>query len=65
MREVCVGGEVDEAQVDNELKDLQHGDVFLPPDAHAASRLEIVPVHDNVHGKVESDGDPGDGCDAD
>jgi hypothetical protein len=41
--EVGVGGEVDEAEVDYELNDLQHGDVFLPPNANAAGRLEVVP----------------------
>ena len=48
--EVGVGGEVDEAEVDDELGDLQHGDVFFPPDADAAGGLEVVPVHDDVHG---------------
>lgn len=59
--EVGVGGEVDEAQVDDELGDLQDCDVFLPPDADAARGLEVVPVHDDVDGEVESDDDPGDG----
>ena len=59
--EVSVGGEVDEDEVDNELDDLQHRDVFLPPDADAASRLKVVPVHDDVDHQVESDGHPRDG----
>lgn len=59
--EVRVGGEVDEAEVDDELGDLQDGDVLLPPDADAARGLEVVPVHDNVDGEVEGDDDPGDG----
>ena len=63
--EVGVGGEVDEAQVDDELDDLQHGDVFFPPDADAAGGLEVVPVHDDVDGEVEADDDPGDGGVAD
>lgn len=42
--EVGVGGEVDEAEVDDELDDLEHRDIFLPPDADAASGLEVVPV---------------------
>ena len=58
-REVSVGGEVDEAQVDDELDDLEHGDVLLPPDANAARGLEVVPVHDDVDGEVEDDGHPG------
>ena len=60
-REVGVRGEVDEAEIDDELDDLQHRDVFLPPDTDAARGLEVVPVHYHVHGQVESDGDPGDG----
>ena len=59
--EVGVAREVDEAEVDDELDDLQHGDVLLPPDADAARGLEVVPVHDDVDEEVEGDGDPGDG----
>ena len=43
------------------MDDLEHCDIFLPPDSDAASRLEVVPVHDNMYGKVEGDGYPGDG----
>lgn len=43
VSEVGVGCEVDEEQVDDELNDLEHGDVLLPPDADAARRLEVVP----------------------
>jgi len=63
--EVGVGGEVDEAEVDDELQDLEHGDVFFPPDADAARGLEVVPIHDHVDHEVEGDGDPGDGGEAD
>ena len=59
--EVGVGSEVDKAQVDDELGDLQDGDVFLPPDADATGGLEVVPVHDDVDGEVEGDDNPGDG----
>ena len=59
--EVGVGGEVDEAEVDDELGDLEDGDVLLPPDADATRGLEVVPVHDDVNGEVEGDDDPGDG----
>ena len=59
--EVGVGGEVDEAEVDDELGDLEDGDVLLPPDADATRGLEVVPVHDDVDGEVEGDDDPGDG----
>ena len=41
------------------MHDLQHGDVFLPPDADAARGLEVVPVHDDVDHEVERDRDPG------
>lgn len=37
---------------------MQHGDVLLPPDANAASALEVVPVHDDVDQQVDGDGDP-------
>ena len=63
--EVGVGGEVDETQVDDELDDLQHGDVFLPPDFDPSRGLEVVPVHDHVDGQVEYDGHPGHGSVAD
>ncbi len=62
--EVGPGGEVDEAEVDDELQDLELGDVLLPPDADAARGLEVVPVHDDVDEEVERDGHPGDGGDA-
>ena len=59
--EVGIGREVDEAQVDDELGDLEDGDVLLPPNANATGGLEVVPVHDNVDGQVEGDDNPGDG----
>lgn len=46
---------------DDELGDLENGDVLLPPDANATRGLEVVPVHDNVDGEVEGDDDPGNG----
>jgi hypothetical protein len=52
-------------QINDELNNLQDGNVALPPDANTTSRLEIVPVHDNMHGKVEGDGHPGHGSVAD
>jgi len=63
--EVGVGGEVDEAEVDDELRDLQDGDVLLPPNLDAARGLEVVPVHDDVDEQVEGYGHPGDGGVAD
>lgn len=56
--EVGVRGEVDEAKVDDKLDDLHDGDVLLPPDADATCGLEVVPVHDNVDGQVQGDGNP-------
>ena len=41
--EVGVGSEVYEEQVDDELDDLEHGDVFLPPDADTTGSLEVIP----------------------
>ncbi len=47
--EVGVGCEVDEAEVDDELDDLQAGNPFFPPDPDAPRGLEVVPVHHDVH----------------
>lgn len=63
--EVSVRGEVDEAEINDELDDLETGDPLLPPNANATSRLEVVPVHDNVDGEVQGNGNPGDGRGAD
>ena len=52
-------------EVNDELNNLQTGDPLLPPDANAASGLEVVPVHDDVDGQVEGDGDPGNSSVAD
>lgn len=59
--EVGVTGKVDEDEVDDELCNLENGDVLLPPDTDAARRLEVVPVHDNVDEEVQGNGYPGDG----
>lgn len=37
---------------------MQTSDPFLPPNADTTGTLEIVPVHDNVNQKVNSDGNP-------
>ena len=42
-REVCVGCEVDEDKVDDELDDLKHSDILLPPNANTTGRLKVVP----------------------
>jgi len=52
-------------EINNKLNDLQNGDVLFPPDAHAASALEVVPVHDDVDHQIEGDGNPRDGGVAD
>ena len=44
--------------VNDELENLQHGDVLLPPDAHTTGTLEVVPVHHNVDQQVDGDGHP-------
>lgn len=48
-------------EVNDELNDLEDGNISLPPDANATSALEVVPVHDNMDHQVESNGHPGDG----
>lgn len=45
-------------KVEDELSDLANGNVLLPPDADASRALEVVPVHDDVDGQVESDDGP-------
>jgi hypothetical protein len=47
-------------QVNDELKDLEHGDVLLPPNANSTGTLEVVPVHNDVHGQVQGDRNPRD-----
>nr|POE65624.1 transcription factor tau subunit sfc1 [Quercus suber] len=59
--EVSVGREVDEAEINDELDDLHHGDVLLPPNTDATCGLEVIPVHDDVHGQIQGDGNPRDG----
>jgi len=59
VAEISVGRKIDEAQVNDELNDLEHGDVFLPPDANSTSGLEVVPIHNHVDSQVQCDGDPG------
>ncbi len=63
--EVRVRCKVDEAEINDELDDLETGDPLLPPDADAAGALEVVPVHDDVDRQVERDGNPRDGGRAD
>lgn len=48
-------------EIDEKLYDLEPSDPFLPPDADATRALEVVPVHDDVYGKIERDGNPGHG----
>ena len=47
-------------EINDELDNLEDGNILLPPNADASGRLEVVPVHDDVDRQVESDGDPGD-----
>lgn len=44
------------------MGDLKSRDPFLPPDLDTTSALEIVPVHDNMDGYVQRNGDPLYGC---
>ena len=50
--EVCVGGEVNEAEIDDELNDLEDRDPFFPPYANASGSLEVVPVHYDMDGQI-------------
>lgn len=58
---VGVGAEVDESEVEDELDDLEGGQVLLPPDADTGGRAHVVVVHQDVDGQVKGNGDPGDG----
>ncbi|GAV30195.1 hypothetical protein PMKS-003704 [Pichia membranifaciens] len=62
---VGVGAGVDEADVDQELDDLETGDPLFPPDLDAAGGEEVVEVHEDVDGQVQGDDDPLDGRVAD
>lgn len=46
-------------EINDELHNLHHCDVFLPPYPHSPCTLEVVPIHDDVNHEVEGDGDPG------
>lgn len=45
-------------EVDDELRNLQTGDPLFPPNADTTSRLEVVPVHNNVNHQVKRDRNP-------
>lgn len=45
-------------EIENELSNLETSDPLLPPNLDSTSRLEVVPVHDNVHHQVEGDWNP-------
>ena len=45
-------------KVKNELSNLEASDPLLPPDTNAACCLKVVPVHDNVDRKIESNWNP-------
>lgn len=55
---VGVSSKVNKHQVDQELNDLESGDPFLPPHSDTSSTQEVVEVHDNMDGQVQSDWDP-------
>ena len=70
MREVCeddflVSSEINEAQVQYKLNDLETRDPLFPPDSDASGSQEIIPVHDNMNQQVQSDGHPRDRRQAD
>ena len=50
---VRVGCKVNEAEVDDELDDLDSCDPFFPPDADSTGSLEVIPVHDDVDSQIE------------
>ena len=62
---VSVTGKVDDKQVDDELKNLKDGDLFLPWDTNTGGSATVVAVHQDVDCQVEGDGNPGYGGQAD
>jgi hypothetical protein len=58
--EVGVRGEVDEAEINDELDDLEAGNPLLPPNTDTTGALEVVPVHNNVNEEVQDNRDPRD-----
>lgn len=59
--EVGVRGEVDEAEINDKLDDLETGNPLLPPNTDTTSALKVVPVHNDVNEEVQDDGNPRDG----
>jgi len=45
-------------KIEDELHDLHDGDVLFPPNSNATGTLEVVPIHHNMHHKVQCDDDP-------
>jgi len=60
-RKVRVTRKVDDKQVDDELRDLECGEVLFPPDLEASRGHEVVIVHEDVDGQIGDDWYPGDG----
>lgn len=45
-------------EVNDELDNLKAGDPLLPPDANSTCALKVVPVHYDVDGQIQGDGNP-------
>lgn len=45
-------------EVDDELRNLQTSNPLLPPNTDTTGRLEVVPVHDNMHHQVKGNWNP-------
>lgn len=58
--EVRVSGKVNYEQVNHELCDLESRKVLLPPDLVSSSSHEVVVIHEDMNGKVGSNGYPRD-----
>lgn len=56
--EVGIGSKVNETEVNDELSNLKPGNPLLPPNLDTTSRLEVVPIHDDVDHEVKSDRNP-------
>lgn len=62
--EVGIGREVDEAEINDELGDLEASNPFLPPNTDTPCGLEVIPVHYDVDKEIEGYGYPGDRSEA-
>jgi hypothetical protein len=50
--------EVDQSEIENELRDLHDGHVSFPPDLVACCCSPVVVIHDDMYEEIERDDSP-------